>query len=110
MKKQVIKFYECNNGDFAVKYRSAYSTLVKNKENKEILEMLIDTYNDEKELEFIKMANDYFEYAPVRSWLMYHKNELDKYNYTKNGKIGNKLLNKEVKKAIRSVFWMGFAI
>lgn len=95
MSSEKINFLEEQN--FKNIYRSASKTL---NENKDILEILIDTYNDERQMTFIKMANDYFEYAPVYSWLIYNKERIKEYCEKKKSDE----IDKDIKQAI-GAFW-----
>ena len=82
MKKERINFFEDEN--FKKKYKNANYELLK-EENRFFYDLLINTYNDEVQIKFIKMANDYLRLAPVYSWLMYNSETIKK-NYDPKGK------------------------
>lgn len=102
MKKERINFFEDEN--FKKKYKNANYELLK-EENRFFYDLLINTYNDEVQIKFIKMANDYLRLAPVYSWLMYNSETIKK-NYDPKGKkeISEIQIPDNLKKAIGS-FW-----
>ncbi|MBR3325614.1 MAG: hypothetical protein IKG14_06215 [Clostridia bacterium] len=97
MYKDKINILELD--DFKKKYRSAYYTL-KQEKNNEFLELLNDTYNDDKQMHFIRMANDYLEYAPVYSWLIYNKEKIERFKNNNN----MEKFSTELKQAL-GAFW-----
>ena len=93
---------------FIKKYKNANYEL-KKPENEFVFKLLINTYNDEEQIKFIKMANDYLKLAPVYSWLMYNSEALNKKYASDTKQKGKKeLISDNLKKAIGS-FW-GFVM
>ena len=73
------------------------------KENEFFLSLLLDTYKNEKEMTLIKNSNDCLNQAPVLTWLLLRKEEMEKNKM-------DKILSSETKesKALRlaiGAFW-----
>lgn len=73
------------------------------KENEFFLSLLLDTYKNEKEMTLIKNSNDCLNQAPVLTWLLLRKEEIEKNKM-------DKILSSETKesKALRlaiGAFW-----
>lgn len=102
MKKERMNFLDDEN--FKKTYKNANYELRK-EENRFFYDLLINTYNDEEQIKFVKMANDYLRLAPVYSWLMYNI-EVIKKNYDPKGEkdISEIQMPDNLKKAIGS-FW-----
>ena len=57
--------------------RSSKGVLLK-KENEFFLNLLLDTYNNETEMTLIKNSNDCLNQAPVLTWLLLRKKDIEK--------------------------------
>ena len=103
----------CENTDFKEKYKYAYSVLTDNDldERKFFHNLLIKTYNNKEQVQFIKMSNDYFQIAPVYSWLMFNSEEImDFFKLQGNNNIKDMKISPEVRKAIRCCMGIYFSI
>lgn len=106
-----IDFFE--NINFKDKYKYAYSVLTDNNSDERNFfhNLLLKTYNDEEQVNFIKMSNDYFQIAPVYSWLMFNSEEIISFfNSQGNNNIKNMKISPEVRKAIRCSMGLYFSI
>ena len=104
MNEEKINIFD--NKDFKKRYKSAsYELTREGTDNKFFYDLLIETYNDKEQMKFIKMANDYFQFAPVYSWLMFNKDRIkDHYDPDGKLKIEDIKISSELKKAI-GAFW-----